>query len=349
MMPDFLRRVLYIDDDPGLRRLVSRSLERRGFKVATASDGEEGLRMASEGEYDLIAVDHYMPGMNGLETLKRLRALPSPPPVIYVTGSEEGRIAIAALKAGAADYVVKSVGEDFFDLLSNALDQVRERHRLERDKALAEERLRASNARLEVLLHEVNHRVANSLQLVNAMIRLQASALDHPAARQALTDTERRIHAIAQVHRRLYTSDDVEGVDMKDYLEALVAELGSAWASDEPRRRLLLDAESIRLPTDRAVSLGVIVNELVSNAFKYAYAPTAPGEVRVSLTRDGDDGFVLTVEDDGKGMDAAPRIQGSGLGSRMIRAMAQSLGSTVDYAASTAGGVRATLRGKVVA
>ena len=345
-MPDTLRRLLYIDDDAGLRRLAARALARRGFEVECAASGTEGVAMAAAGGYDLIAVDHYMPGMDGLETLRALRALPAPPPVVYVTGSEEGRIAVAALKAGAADYVVKTVGEDFFDLLAAALDQVRERAALERDKASAEEQLRASNARLEALLREVNHRVANSLQLVTAMVRLQSNSLADPAARQALADTERRIEAIAQVHRSLYTSDDASGVDMKDYLQALVDELGEAWASDSPRRSLSLAAESIRLPADRAVSLGVIVNELVSNAFKYAYGPAGPGEVRVTLARDAGDAFVLAVEDDGVGLGGTPRPQGSGLGSRLIGAMANSLRGVVEYDSGRQG-VRATLRAAI--
>ncbi len=345
-MPQSLRRLLYIDDDAGLRTLAQRALTRRGFDVTCAEGGAEGLALAEAEHFDLAAVDHYMPGMDGLETLERLRKLPNPPGIVYVTGSEEGRIAVAALKAGAADYVVKTIGGDFFDLLAATLDQVRERHALARDKALAEDRLRASNERLEVLLREVNHRVANSLQLVTAMIRLQAGALADPLARQALEDTERRIDAIAQVHRRLYTTDDVEGVDMKDYLEALVEELGEAWASDKPKRALTLQAESIRLPTDRAVSLGVIVNELISNAFKYAYGPSSPGDVRVSLTRDAGNAYVLTVEDDGIGLGPEPRTQGSGLGSRLIRAMAQSLRSSVEYQ-SPGRGVRAVLRGVI--
>jgi len=342
-MPHTLRRLLYIDDDAGLRALATRALTRRGFEVTCADSGEAGLALAKSEHFDLVAVDHYMPGMDGLETLVQLRALDNPPPVVYVTGSEEGPVAVAALKAGAADYVVKTVGADFFDLLAAALDHVRERSALERDKRLAEERLRASNARLEALLGEVNHRVANSLQLVNAMIRLQANALDNEEARQALADTERRIEAIAQVHRRLYTSDDVEGVDMADYLKALVDELGEAWSSDEPRRALRLEVDPMRLPPDSAVSLGVIVNELVSNAFKYAYGPTVPGEVRISLKRDSD-AYVLAVEDDGVGMDATPRTRGSGLGSRLIKAMAQSLRGSIQY--DTNGqGVRAVLRG----
>ena len=302
------------------------------------------MKAAAE-RFDLIAVDHYMPGMDGLETLEALRRLPDPPPVVYVTGSEEGRIAVAALKAGASDYVVKTVGEDFFDLLAASFAQVRTRALLEQEKASAEADLRASNARLEALLGEVNHRVANSLQLVSAMVRLQATALTDPSAREALEDTQRRIQAIAQVHRRLYTSNDVESVDMQEYLGALVDELAETWSTDALPRALSLAAEPIRLPTDRAVSLGVIVTELVTNACKYAY-PTGGGEVRVALRRIDDDIFLLAVEDDGCGIpeDAVPR--GTGLGTKLIRAMAQSLQTIVEYD-PTHTGVRATLRAAV--
>ena len=345
--PASIPHVLFIDDDPGIRRLASRSLERRGYRVTTAEDGRQGIDLAAAGGFDVIAVDHFMPGLDGLQTLERLNELPDRPPVVYVTGSEEGRIAVAALKAGAVDYVVKSIGEDFFDLLAASFDQVRARAALEREKLAAEERLRASNARLEALLTEVNHRVANSLQLVSAMVRLQAQALGHgeadQGARAALEDTQARIRAIAQVHRRLYTSDDAAGVDMQAYLAALVDELSDTWSTDAAPRTLRLEAESIRLPTDRAVSLGVIVTELVSNACKYAYADGATGEVRVSLVRAEGDQFVLTVEDDGCGLpeDAAPK--GTGVGTRLIRTMAQSLQSAVEYDTGHAG-VRAVLR-----
>jgi two-component sensor histidine kinase len=335
-----LARVLYIDDDAGIRRLVSRALERRGHQVTTAEDGEAGVSAAAAEPFDLVAVDHYMPGIDGLETLTRLAALPNPPPVVYVSGSEESRIAIAALRAGAADYVVKSVGDDFFDLLDATFQQVIERTELERQKARAEEELRASNARLEALLAEVNHRVANSLQIVSAMVRMQATGVADEAARAALEDTQARITAIAQVHRRLYTGDDVESVDMREYLAALIDELSATWSTPASPRDLRLAADPLRLPTDRAVSLGVIVTELVSNACKYAY-PDGPGEVRIALTQDGDERFRLSVEDDGVGIvDDAPK--GTGVGTRLIRAMAQSLDSIVEYDPAHRG-TRATL------
>lgn len=342
-MTDASPRVLYIDDDDGLRRLVERALKRRGFDVVPASGGAEGIARAAAERFDLVAVDHYMPGMDGLETLAGLRALPDAPPVVYVTGSEEGRIAIAALKAGAADYVVKHVGEDFFDLLGAALQNVLQREALTRARDAAEAELRSSNARLEALLHEVNHRVANSLQLVSAFVSLQSAAMRDSAAREALEDTQRRISAIGAVHRKLYTSNDVEGVEMGDYLRALVDELGETWSTESAPRTITLAAEPLRLPTDRAVSVGVIVNELVSNACKYAYAPSVTGEIRVALRREGDDGFVLSVEDDGCGMPQDVKPRGTGLGKKLIRAMAQSLQSVVEYDSAGAG-VRATLR-----
>ncbi|WP_249055067.1 sensor histidine kinase [Sphingomonas insulae] len=326
-----------------MRRLAARALTRRGYRVTMAEGGSEGVLLAATQPFDLIAVDHYMPGMDGLETLARIGDLPAPPPVVYVTGSDEGRIAVAALKAGAVDYVVKTVGEDFFDLLAASFQQVLDRSRLSREKARAEEDLRASNARLEALLGEVNHRVANSLQLVSAMVRLQASALVDPTARAALDDTQRRIGAIAQVHRRLYSANDVESVDMREYLGSLIEELTETLSCDSAPHALHLVAELIRLPTDKAVSLGVIVTELVTNACKYAYPTGAGGEIRVMLRREGEDVFLLAVEDDGCGMPVGATPKGTGLGTKLIRAMAQSLQSIIEYEPRDHG-VRATLR-----
>jgi DNA-binding NtrC family response regulator len=197
------RRILYIDDDPGTARLVQKLLGRRGHSVATAQSGAAGVDLAREGDFDIIAVDHYMPGMDGLQTLHALQELPKCPPIVYVTGSEESSVAVAALKAGAFEYVVKSLGDDFVDLLERAFSHALATQRLQQAKEEAEANLVTANERLATLLREVNHRVANSLQLVSAMVLMQSKTLPDEAARAALADTERRIQAIAQVHRRL--------------------------------------------------------------------------------------------------------------------------------------------------
>jgi two-component sensor histidine kinase/CheY-like chemotaxis protein len=340
------QRILYIDDDDGLRRLVEKLLQRRGHDIATAASGAEGVARATAEHFDVIAVDHYMPGQDGLATLNLLRQVPDCPPVVYVTGSEESSVAVAAMKAGAADYVVKSTGGDFIDLLESAFNHALESVRLRADKTAAEDALRDANARLETLLREVNHRVSNSLQMVSAFVHMQARALPDESARMALEDTERRIQAIAQVHRRLYTSDDVESIAMDEYLVALVEELQETWSTSVAPRPIRLIAEQLRLHPDKAVSLGVIVNELVSNACKYAYGEGVAGEVRVRFGKTGDDHFQLIVEDDGIGLTEGMAPRGSGLGSRLVLAMAKSLASNLDYDPAHRG-VRATLRAAI--
>jgi two-component sensor histidine kinase len=338
-------RVLYVDDDPGLRRLAQRALERRGYQVELADGGPEGVAKAAASHFDLMAVDHYMPAVDGLATLELLRALPAPPPVIYVTGSEESRVAVAALKAGAVDYVVKTVGDDFFDLLDRAFRQALEAVTLRREKETAEARLRASNEQLQAMLSEVNHRVANSLQLVSSFVRMQASDLTDPAAKEALASTQQRIAAIAQVHRRLYSSEDLETVDMKGYLASLVEDLEKTWSTPDSPRPVILKVEPVRLETDRTVAVGIIVTELVSNACKYAYPPGAEGPVRVTLAPDGEDHFRLTVEDDGCGMSSGDTPRGTGLGAKLIAAMAKTLKSAVVLDPDHAG-VRASVRAR---
>ncbi|MBU2418788.1 MAG: response regulator [Alphaproteobacteria bacterium] len=326
-------RLLYIDDDRGLSRLVEKELGRHGYAVTCAPDGEAGLEVlaARTGDFDVVALDHYMPGREGLDILPELLALETPPPVVYVTGAQEGRIAVAALRAGAADYVIKDVSEDFTALLRNALEDAVLRRRLQREHEAAQEQVRLARDRAEAMLREVNHRVGNSLQLVSSFMSLQLRHLADEGARAALRESQARIEAVAHVHRRLYTSGDMSSVAMDEYLEGLIAELGQSLAPGAGSPTLKLTARPLKVSTDQAVSIGVVVTELVTNAVKYAYAPGQTGEIRIILEPDaGNARAILTVEDDGPGLgDAKPK--GTGLGGKIISAMASGLRSAVEY------------------
>jgi PAS domain S-box-containing protein len=131
-------RVLYIDDDPGLCRLVQKDLERRGYAVELAFDGASGLARTALGGIDVVALDHTMPNQDGLETLARIRQLTEPPPVIYVTAMREVLVAVAALKAGAVDYVAKDTQGAFLVLLQRAIDSAVDATTLRRAKEAAE-------------------------------------------------------------------------------------------------------------------------------------------------------------------------------------------------------------------
>jgi two-component sensor histidine kinase len=330
-------RVLYIDDDPALARLVQRHLQRDGYEVQLAADGPSGVSMAACGGYDVIALDHYMPGGDGLETLAELQKLPGLPPVVFVTGAEEPRIAVTAMRNGAADYVVKDVHGTFLPTLDAAIRRALEQERVRRDKEAAERALRESRDNLErlalqqaILLREVNHRVANSLQLISSLIDLQVRKLHDTEARDVLRQAAARVEAVSLVHRRLYTSSDVQFVELDQYVAGLVEELRRATASGTGAERIELRTEPIRVETDKAVSIGLIVNELVTNALKYAYPGRTEGIVRVALVRESGGGMTLSVEDDGVGLPESGLVsKGTGLGSMIVSAMAQTIGASV--------------------
>jgi two-component sensor histidine kinase len=340
-MPTLRPKLLYIDDDVALARLVQKDLQRHGYEVHHASDGDAGLVRLRAERYDVVALDHYMPQRDGLDVLPDIQAMEEAPPVIFVTGAQESRLAIAALKAGAFDYVVKDASGDFAALLRVSIAQALEADRLRREKEQAEADVRAARDHAEALLREVNHRVGNSLQLVSSFVALQARNLTDEAARSALQDTQARIEAVAQVHRRLYTSADVEGVEMAEYLEDLVGQLSQSLSADARGVTVALQTEPVRVTTDKAVSLGVIVTELVTNAVKYAY-PKGGGEIRVQLASLGENEAELIVCDDGPGFQLSDKPQGGGLGRMIVKAMATQLRSEVVYGQGP--GAYATLR-----
>src|SRR5215472_12127306 len=298
-----LPTLLYIDDDDALARLVDRGLTRLGIKVVHASSGARGLERLRQGGIDVVALDQYMPDMDGLETLERIMAISGAPPVVFVTASQDSSIAVTALKAGAADYLVKDTRGEFIALLQVAVDGALRQAALQkaRDEAEAEvhasrDRYAALAAERELLLREVNHRVGNSLQIIASLLHLQASTSTQDDVKAALTNAMGRVAAVAQVHRRLYTSQDLKSVVLNQYLDALLDDLRRS-TEGERMSRLTLKAEPIEIDPDRAVAVGIIVNELVMNAVKYAY-PDDAGPIHVELRGDGGD-IVLSISDDG--------------------------------------------------
>ncbi len=326
--------LLYIDDDAGLARLVDRGLTRAGFKVVHAASGEAGLARLAQGGIDVVALDQFMPGLDGLETLERIMAITDAPPVVFVTAAQDSAIAVTALKAGAADYLVKDVGGEFIPLLQVAIDGALRQAAVQRARDEAEAEVHASRDRYaalaaerEVLLREVNHRVGNSLQIIASLLHLQANSATQDDVKAALTNAMGRVAAVAQVHRRLYTSHDLKSVLLNQYLEALLEDLRRS-AEGNKMSRLTLQAEPIEIDPDRAVAIGIIVNELVMNAVKYAY-PDGSGPIHVELKAAGDD-ILVAIADDGVGLNGKSDPRSTGMGQRIVSAMAAKLDASVE-------------------
>lgn len=322
-------KILYIDDDPALARLAERILSRHGYAMKHAPSVAAGLASFEQEEFDAVVLDHYLQDSTGLHFLETIGEKARTVPILYVTGSSDAQIAITALRSGATDYVMKSAADDFFPLLVSALDQAVENHRLRRAKEAADRQLLAAKERAELLLAEMNHRIANSLALVSAMIRMQMQTVRTEDAKAALLETQSRISAIAGVHRSLYTSENEGEVELDAYLRSLINELLSTTRTKDQNVDLAMEFDRLLVTPDKAVSLGVIATELVTNAIKYAF-PNRAGHIWITLIAEPERA-TMTIRDDGVGFDPSDRAQGTGLGRKLINAMATRLEGQVSY------------------
>jgi len=182
-------------------------------------------------------------------------------------------------------------------------------------------------AQKETLLRELQHRVKNNLNVVSSLIDLKAMELPEGAMREIFTETRNRVQSISAVYERLYLSEDLETVELGAYIRDLADIIFHAYEIGEGKVRLSVAAERAKLETKRAVPLGLILNELVSNALKYAYPGDARGELRIALSREGGR-IELSVSDDGVGLPSGfdPDSDGN-MGMQLVRMLSEELGA----------------------
>jgi PAS domain S-box-containing protein len=209
-----------------------------------------------------------------------------------------------------------------------AIEDVTERVRLEREHAIAHERI-------GMLLQELTHRVKNSLQIIASMVGIEARSHKSGEGKAALERVSHRIDALGHLYSKLSKTDTIEAVDAATYLDELCRDLISSVNKEDGTSIVLkTDIESEILPTDRAIPIGLIVNELVTNAVKYAFPGETKGTVLVTLRR-VPGALRLTVADDGQGLD--PRRADSGLGGRLVEGFAHQLGGQVERETNSKG------------
>ncbi|MCG8481606.1 MAG: ATP-binding protein, partial [Spirochaetales bacterium] len=189
-------------------------------------------------------------------------------------------------------------------------------------------RLRESLLEKEVLLKEIHHRVKNNLQVVSSMLNIQSGLVRDRRSLDYFKDCESRVYSMALVHDQLYQSDTLTRIAMRDYMEDLVTTLYGVLAV--PSDRLFVDPEVVDLflDIDRAIPVGLVVNELLSNALRYAY-PAGEGTVRLRIER-SEDAVRIAVRDWGVGMHKGWE-HGETLGLNLVRALAQQLGGAVEF------------------
>ena len=223
-----------------------------------------------------------------------------------------------------------------------AFTDITARRAIEREKEELLARTEELLALEHTLLQEMQHRVANSLQIIASILMLKARAVASEETRQHLRDAHQRVMSVAEVQAHLHASGGVERIEVGGYLTKLCASLAKSMIGEDQPINLEVVADDGEIGSDKAVSIGLIVTELLINAVKYAF-PAGKPDARVVVTyKSGGDDWILTVADNGVGKtpDAAPGEHG-GLGTVIVDALVKQLGATMKV--QSVGGVSVSI------
>jgi PAS domain S-box-containing protein len=200
------------------------------------------------------------------------------------------------------------------------------------DLKSSEDRIAASLREKEVLLKEIHHRVKNNLQVMSSLIGLQAGYIKRGADMQsALKDMQNRIKSMAIVHERLYQSMDFSSINFKAYINSLIANVFQSLGIDSGRIRVITQVEDVSMGINNAIPCGLLLNELLTNAVKHAFPGGRSGKVVVSMVREDDGSFRLSVKDDGVGLPEGGVDIGNSksLGFNLLQILTKQIGGTL--------------------
>ena len=185
--------------------------------------------------------------------------------------------------------------------------------------------LQRQNQEKEFLLKEIHHRVKNNLEIVSSLLALQSAQVNDPNVIEAMQESQNRVHSMSMIHQRLYQGKNLTSIDMKDYFINLGQHVLDSFGAEE-RISLEYTLEKMELDVDTAVPLGLIVNELLTNALKYAFPGNRKGKIKIGLKQTGNQNILaLEVADNGIGQHQHEAIKGTGFGTQLIKLLTHQL------------------------
>lgn len=337
--PDFKKNpplILVVDDEKTLRLVLRRAMEKEGYRIAEAINGEQCLETCQQLKPDLVLLDAMMPEMDGFTCCDQLPTLLGDecPAVLMITTLNDKASVDRAFEVGAADYVTKPIDwpvlyQRVRRLLQTrwAMTELRQRIKVQDDLALqmakqttdlvaanaalqteiaerkqAEEQIKASLKEKEVLLKEIHHRVKNNLQIISSLLKLQARSIKDIQTLEIFNESQSRIRTMALIHESLYQSNDLSKINFCEYICKLAANLFRSYEITSSGIKQIIKVDDVFLEIDVAVPCGLIVNELVSNSLKYAFPSDNEGEIRIELHSTQNCNFTLIVSDNGIGL-----------------------------------------------
>jgi len=308
-----------------------RNMPRFHLKPVRYSDQVLQMLSAQNNHVALVITETSFPNMSAMELIRSCRHTGINVPFIILTSVADESAAVAALKLGAFDYIVKR--ERYLAELANSSENAIYRSQLdelslklyseiEQINASLEEKVLQRTAELQnevelrseserqlkdavrqkdILLMEIHHRVKNNLQVISSLLNLQADGITDKRVLSLFEDCRHRVNSMALIHEKMYQSKNLVNIDIRNYMDDLIRSLIDAYDSNKTIH-LHTDIEDHPFRIDTIVPLGLILNEIISNSLKYAFGEKAEGDLYVSLHGTAPHKFLLEVSDNGKGI-----------------------------------------------
>jgi len=308
--------ILIVDDTRNNLFILSSILRKKGYRIAAALSGLEAIELLQHKQFDLILLDIRMPGINGIETCRRIKATPETAeiPVLFISAIDDHDLIAKAFAAGGRDYILKPFEPvELIARIETQLDIQRGRRLLEQINAglekVVEEKtheLHEKNKALEralaertILLQEVYHRVNNNLQFVKSLISIDKPEKVCPWTEDFFKRFESRIHSLAYVHELLYRSPNLKEVDMALYSHEIFRAAHESAETSPADCQLLLHNTPFTLGINHAIPCGMIINELIRTAVSGSAACTHDNDrISIMFSQEGNN-FVITLKLEG--------------------------------------------------
>ena len=334
--------ILLVDDQARNLDALEAILASPEYRLFRAQSANEALLALLNHDFAVLVLDIRMPDVNGYELAQMIKQRKKNQhlPIIFLTAYlQDDREILDAYGAGAVDYlskpinplILKSKVGVFVDLFRKTRELARLNEIMESEIEERVAQIRATLQEKEILLKEVHHRVKNNMQIISSLLSLQADRAGDGVTQLDFRDVRDRVHSMALVHEKLYQSENLAHVQIAEYTRSLINDLLQAYNSDLPKVQLRLDLESAEVPVDLAISFGLILNELATNAFKHAFCGRDSGEIQIRLEAGQNGEIRLRFANNGRGF-AAPLHWESvdSLGLRLVRMLTRQLGGQIE-------------------
>ena len=215
----------------------------------------------------------------------------------------------------------------FFYIWNKALrKQIKIRNRIEDELRVSLSLINDKNKEKDTLLKEIHHRVKNNLQMIHSMLNMQSRQVDNEYTRQVLSQGKSRIKAISLVHQLLYQSDNFDDINIQEYIQSLKTNVSNIYQNHEQYIEIYVNANEVHLNIDKAIPLGLILNELLTNSFKYAFIGKNSGEIHITIT-ENEAHYDFEYRDNGIGINEEDINLSESLGMRLITRLSHQIGA----------------------